>query len=86
MKIAKRTLAIILAVLMVITSVPLFVLASTPETDADAAIADFEAKMDGTIYKGMADAYTAYVELNKAYDSYKKESLMLTHLMSRFQT
>lgn len=75
MKIAKRTLAIILAVLMVITSVPLFVLASTPETDADAAIGAFEAKMDGTIYKGMADAYAAYVELNKAYDSYKKGKL-----------
>ena len=75
MKIAKRTLAIILAVLMIITSVPLFVFASTPETDAETAISAFEAKMDGTIYKGMADAYTAYVELNKAYDSYKKGKL-----------
>lgn len=75
MKIAKRTLAIILAVLMIITSVPLFVFASTPETDAETAISAFEAKMDGKIYKGMADAYTAYVELNKAYDSHKKGKL-----------
>lgn len=77
MKQTKKVISIILAVLMVVTTVPTAVWATTinskedfPATNLLGAIEAYENKMDGTVYNNMANAYNAYVDANKAYDAY----------------
>ncbi len=79
MKSTKKIIAVILAVLMVLTTAPLSAFAanslSHSKDDAAAtslktAITSYETKMDGTLYKNMSAAYTAYVSARKAYAAY----------------
>lgn len=77
MKQTKKVISIILAVLMVLTTVPTAVWAATVNSKEDSALAYitqvmelYENKMDGTVYTNMANAYNAYVEANRAYDAY----------------
>lgn len=79
-KLSKRILSILLAALMVVTSVPLMAFAATIDADVDAvdpavqevldAMEKYEQKMDGTIYKNISAAYNAYVDAQKALDAY----------------
>ncbi|MBQ7741085.1 MAG: hypothetical protein IJT65_07640 [Eubacterium sp.] len=79
-KLTKRTLAVVLSMLMVLTSAPISALAvlstsATPSDDQIAknlmtAITTFESKFDGTIYFDMGDAYNDYTAAVKAYDQY----------------
>ena len=68
----KKVLSAVLAVLMVVSSVPVAsIVASAATTDIVAAMEAYEAKMNGTkIYTNMAAAYNAYVDANEAYDAY----------------
>lgn len=79
MKSTKKIIAVILAVLMVFTTAPLSAFAanslSHSKDDAAAvqlktAITTYETKMDGTLYKNMSTAYTAYISARKAYAAY----------------
>lgn len=80
-KVSKRILSVLLAALMVITSVPLTVFAFNVSADIDAAkdpavievtdaMTAYEKKMDGKVYTNMSAAYNAYVDAQKAVDSY----------------
>ncbi len=80
-KVSKRILSVLLAALMIITSVPITVFAFNISADIDAAkdpavieVSDamtaYEKKMDGTVYTNMSAAYNAYVDAQKAIDSY----------------
>lgn len=79
-KLSKRILSILLAALMVVTSIPLMAFAATIDADVDAvdpavqevldAMEKYEQKMDGTIYKNISAAYNAYVDAQKALDAY----------------
>lgn len=80
-KVSKRILSVLLAALMVITSVPLTVFAFNVSADIDAskdpavievtdAMTAYEKKMDGKVYTNMSAAYTAYVDAQKAIDQY----------------
>lgn len=73
---SKRILAIFLSILMVMTSVPVvaftaFAADDAAVTEVENAMADYEKKMDGTVYTNMSAAYTAYVNCQKALDAYK---------------
>lgn len=72
MKKSKRLLALILSVLMVLTSLPVvaFTAFAADVDDVNTAMRNYEAKMDGTIYKNMGAAYEAYVNCQKALDAY----------------
>lgn len=77
MKMTKKFISVFLAVMMVVTMIPMSVFAATTNnaSDADAvalknAMTAYETAMDGTVYKNMAPAYNAYVAANKAYDAY----------------
>lgn len=79
-KLTKRALSLFLAMLMVVTMLPTFAISATAATSKKAsdsaatqlksAMTAYETKMNGTVYKNMAAAYTAYVNANKAYDAY----------------
>ena len=69
-KMSKKVIACILSILMVITSAPFTAFAATPQESVEGAIAAFEAKMDGTVYKNIAPAYKLYYEACKAHDAY----------------
>ena len=80
-KVSKRILSVLLAALMVITSVPLTVFAFNVSADIDAskdpavievtdAMTAYEKKMDGKVYTNMSAAYTAYMDAYKAIDLY----------------
>ncbi len=70
-KTTKKVIAMFLSVLLVLTSVPFVALADDATLDdLNAAIAAYETKMDGTVYKNMANAYTAYYDAIKARDAY----------------
>lgn len=80
-KVSKRMLSVLLAVLMIITSVPVSVFAFDVSADIDAAkdpavievtdaMTAYEKKMDGKVYTNMSAAYNAYVDAQKAVDSY----------------
>lgn len=80
-KVSKRILSVLLAVLMIITSVPVSVFAFDVSADIDAAkdpavievtdaMTAYEKKMDGKLYTNMSAAYNAYVDAQKAVDSY----------------
>ncbi|MBE6816484.1 MAG: hypothetical protein E7520_02130 [Ruminococcaceae bacterium] len=71
----KKTLAVILSVLMVMTTVPFASLTALAEDDAaitayNSAVDAYASKMDGTVYTGMGTAYAAFVDANEAYDAY----------------
>lgn len=68
----KRVLAAVLAVMMVVSSVPVAsIVASAATTDISAAIDAYEAKMNtGTVWTNMTAAYNAYIDANEAYDAY----------------
>lgn len=80
-KMSKRALSLLLSVLLVVTSMPMFAFASFAEdgeineVDVTQPITDamnaYEAKMDGTVYVNMANAYNAYVNAQKAKDAVK---------------
>lgn len=79
MKSTKKLIAVILAVLMVFTTAPLSAFAANSlshskddavATELKTAITTYETKMDGTLYKNMSTAYTAYVSARKAYAAY----------------
>ena len=77
MKMTKKFISVFLAVMMVVTMIPMSVFAATTNnaSDADAvalknAMTAYENAMDGTIYTNMDAAYAAYVNANKAYDAY----------------
>ena len=79
MKSTKKLIAVILAVLMVFTTAPLSAFAANSlshskddavATELKAAITTYESKMDGTLYKNMSTAYTAYISARKAYAAY----------------
>lgn len=76
----KRFISVLLAAVMVVSSLPFTVFsafaadidASDPIiTKAETAMHTYETKMDGTIYKNMASAYDAYVKLQEYVDIYK---------------
>ena len=80
-KVSKRILSVLLTVLMIITSVPVSVFAFDVSADIDAAkdpavievtdaMTAYEKKMDGKVYTNMSAAYNAYVDAQKAVDSY----------------
>lgn len=79
MKSTKKLIAVILAVLMVFTTAPLSAFAANSlshskddavATELKSAITTYESKMDGTLYKNMSTAYTAYISARKAYAAY----------------
>lgn len=80
-KMSKRALSLLLSVLLVVTSMPMFAFASFAEdgeineVDVTQPITDamnaYEARMDGTVYVNMANAYNAYVNAQKAKDAVK---------------
>ena len=68
-KAMKKTLSVMLSLLMIVSFVPFT--ASAAETDGILAAMDaYEEKMDGTIYYDMLDAYNAYIDAREAYDAY----------------
>ena len=80
-KVSKRILSVLLAALMIITSVPITVFAFNISADIDAskdpavievsdAMTAYEKKMDGKVYTNMSAAYNAYVDAQKAIDAY----------------
>lgn len=78
MRITKKLISILLAVLMVLSAVPVAAIAATVNNSTDsaatalkAAMEAYENKMDGsTVFSNMTPAYNAYVDANKAYDAY----------------
>lgn len=83
-KFSKKVLSVILAALMVVTSIPLVTLsASAADTAAlESAISEYEAKMSTisstNVYTNMSTAYNAYMEAKKALndpDSYDVAAL-----------
>ena len=77
MKTTRKIISMLMAVMMVVTMLPLTAFAATTNNETDAAVADlkaaitaYEEKMDGTVYTNMSAAYTAYVNANAAIDAY----------------
>jgi hypothetical protein len=69
MKLTKRFLATLLAVIMAFSMLPITALADDA-SDLQSAITAYENKMNGTVYTNMANAYNAYVAAVKGYDAY----------------
>lgn len=69
----KRVLSAFLAVLMVLSVMPMSVFAATDDDLATlkSAIAAYETKMDGTVYTNMRAAYDAYIYAKECADSYE---------------
>ncbi|MDD6729200.1 MAG: hypothetical protein PUE08_08290 [Eubacteriales bacterium] len=79
-KTSKKVLSFILAVMMVVTSIPMLGFVALAEeaaaedtyvTAAKDAMDAYETKMKGTVYTGMLDAYNAYVALCETLDAYQ---------------
>lgn len=79
-KTSKKVLSFILAVMMVVTSIPMLGFVALAEeaaaedtyvTAAKDAMDAYETKMNGTVYTGMLDAYNAYVALCETLDAYQ---------------
>ncbi len=70
-KFSKKSIACLIAVLMVVSTMPFTTLtAQAADTSALlSAMQAFEKKMDGSVYTNMDTAYTAYVAASKAYDA-----------------
>lgn len=76
----KRTLSVLLAVVMVISALPFTAISAFAEEDMSAqlqtAISDYETAMtnmttDNKIYKNLTAAYDSYVKANRYVDAYK---------------
>lgn len=72
----KKAIALFLSAIMVISSVPFFAVTAFAADDAlittaNTAMQNYDAKMNGTIYTNMANAYRLYVQLNAMVDKYK---------------
>lgn len=69
----KRVLSAFLAVLMVLSVMPMSVFAATDDDLANlkSTIAAYETKMDGTVYTNMRAAYDAYIHAKECADSYE---------------
>lgn len=77
---SKRLLALILSVLMILTSLPLVAFAESGSSavekdpavvEVETAMSRFETELDkGVIYTNMSAAYQAYVDCQKALDAY----------------
>lgn len=69
----KRVLSAFLAVLMVLSVMPMSVFAATDDDLATLknAITAYETKMDGTVYTNMRAAYDAYIYAKECADSYE---------------
>lgn len=77
MKLTKKIISVVLALIMAVSTMPMTVFAATTNSADDAAAANlksaitaYETKMNGTVYTNMQAAYDAYVSANKAYDAY----------------
>lgn len=75
-KFMKKVVALFLAVVMVVSSVPFVATAAVAADDplitsAENAMNLYDEKMDGTVYTNMLAAYEAYVKLNGMIDRYK---------------
>lgn len=75
-KLSKKVLSAVLAIMMVVTSIPMmaFTALADAQSDAQAAINAYEAKINdvannGTIYTNMGAAYDAYVDVHEAGDA-----------------
>lgn len=72
-KISKKSLAILIALLMIIPVMPftppISVEAATDTSALKNAISAYENKMNGTIYTNMKDAYDKYILACEAYDA-----------------
>ena len=72
-KLSKKSLAILIALLMIISVMPftppISVEAATDTSALSKAISAYENKMDGTIYTNMKDAYDKYILACEAYDA-----------------
>lgn len=76
---SKKVLSLLLSILLIVTSIPSFAFASFADdgeiNEADvtapikAAMDAYEAKMDGTVYINMKNAYNAYVSAQQAIDA-----------------
>lgn len=75
-RLSKRVLSVLLAVLMVITSVPMMAFTAFADIDdavtgaIDDAIQLYELKMDGKVYTNMKAAYDAYLDAKEARDAF----------------
>lgn len=71
-KLSKRLLSALLAVMMVVTSIPMMAFtAFADDTDVvKSAMAEYEKTMNGTVYTNMLPAYNAYVDAQEALDAY----------------
>ena len=70
-KLFKKSIACLIAVLMVVSTMP-FTAIAAQAADTSAllsAMQSFETKMDGSVYTNMDTAYSAYVAASKAYDA-----------------
>ena len=70
-KLFKKSIACLIAVLMVVSTMP-FAAIAAQAADTSAllsAMQSFETKMDGSVYTNMDTAYSAYVAASKAYDA-----------------
>ena len=75
-KFMKKVVALFLAVVMVVSSVPFVATAAVAADDplitsAEEAMNRYDERMDGTVYTNMLAAYEAYVKLNGMIDRYK---------------
>lgn len=73
---SKRVLSVLLAVLMMVTSIPMMAFTALADIDdaatgaVDDAIQLYEMKMDGKVYTNMKAAYDAYLDAKEARDAY----------------
>lgn len=69
---SKKILAMFLAVLMLVTAVPFTSFAATESdlSNLNSAMAEYEKKMNGTIYTNMKVAYDAYIKARELKDAY----------------
>lgn len=73
---SKRVLSVLLAVLMMVTSIPMMAFTALADIDdavtgaVDDAIQLYEMKMDGKVYTNMKAAYDAYIDAKEARDAY----------------
>jgi hypothetical protein len=80
MKLTKKLLSVVLAITLVVTTIPMSAISAlavvsrdtsdVAVTQLETAMTDYENKMMSGVYTNMGDAYDAYVAANKAYDAY----------------
>ena len=70
-KTTKRIISVLLSMILALCSMPFVASADDSTAALEAAIASYEAAMDGKIKTNMTAAYDAYVAANKALDAYK---------------